>query len=157
MTKKEPFESTHKNEIFMNQRFSSSEYGTESTHDKTPKENSDNALFNQQDTDKRTNEFSNEDPSQGCHNTNAPSKGQIRIASSQNQLFESSNDKAPPSQSDHINNIYHTKEYPAKEYPNTTPSKSNYKNQDSANSNHTNDILTSNDLNALPTVLKSEI
>jgi hypothetical protein len=43
--KKEPFKSTHKNEIFMNQRFSSSEYGTESIHDKTPKENSDNALF----------------------------------------------------------------------------------------------------------------
>jgi hypothetical protein len=42
---KEPFKSTHKNEIFMNQRFSSSEYGTESTHDKTPEENSDNALF----------------------------------------------------------------------------------------------------------------
>jgi hypothetical protein len=93
-TKKETFKSTHKNEIFMNQRFSSSEYGTESTHDKTPKEKSDNALFSQQDTDERTNEFSNEDPSQGCHSTNAPSKGHIHIALYQNQLFASSDDKA---------------------------------------------------------------
>jgi hypothetical protein len=150
--KKEPFQSTHKNEIFMNQRFSSSGYGTESTHDKTPKENSDNAIFSQQDTDERTNEFSNEEPSQGCHNTNAPSKGHIHIALSQNQLFASSDDKASTSQSDHIDDIYHAKEYPAKEYPKTTPSKSNYKNQDSSNSNHTNDISTSNDLNVLPKI-----
>jgi hypothetical protein len=150
--KKEPFESTHKNDFFMNQRFSSSEFGTESTHDKTPKENSDNALFSQQDTDEQTNEFSNEDPSQGCHNTNAPSKGQIPIALSQNQLFASSDEKASTSQSDHIDDIYHAKEYPAKEYPNTTPAKINYKNQDSSNSNHTNDISTSNDLNVLPKI-----
>jgi hypothetical protein len=71
---------------------------------------------------------------------------------SQNQLFASSDDKASTSKSDHIDNIYHANEYPAKEYPNTTPSKSNYKNQDSSNSNHTSDISTSNDLNVLPKI-----
>jgi hypothetical protein len=150
--KKEPFESIHKNDFFLNQRFSS-EYGTESTHDKTPKENSDNALLSQLDTDKSTNKSSNEDPSQGCHNTNAHFKGQIRNVLSQNQLFASSDNKVSASKSDHIDDIsqnrllpsYHTKECPAKEYPNAMPSKSDYKNQDLSNNSHTNDLSTSID------------